>query len=97
MTGRPEALFPLFGTLTRLDGVGAKTAQVMTDAGIAKPADLLLTLPVSGVDRRRRASIREVIAPCIVTVEVTVGLHLPPKTKGKPYRITVQDAETSGY
>ncbi|XOY55947.1 MAG: ATP-dependent DNA helicase RecG [Rhodobacterales bacterium] len=95
MTGRPEALFPLFGTLTRLDGVGAKTAQVMTDAGIAKPADLLLTLPVSGVDRRRRASIREVIAPCIVTVEVTVGLHLPPKTKGKPYRITVQDAETS--
>lgn len=95
MTGRPEALFPLFGTLTRLDGVGAKTAQVMSDAGIAKPADLLLTLPVSGVDRRRRASIREVIAPCIVTVEVTVGLHLPPKTKGKPYRITVQDAETS--
>ncbi|WP_424179856.1 ATP-dependent DNA helicase RecG [Yoonia sp. TsM2_T14_4] len=95
MTGRPEALFPLFGTLTQLDGVGAKTAQVMSDAGIAKPADLLLTLPVSGVDRRRRASIREVIAPCIVTVEVTVGLHLPPKTKGKPYRITVQDAETS--
>lgn len=95
MTGRPEALFPLFGTLTRLDGVGAKTAQVLTDAGIAKPADLLLTLPVSGVDRRRRASIREVIAPCIVTVEVTVGLHMPPKTKGKPYRITVHDAETS--
>jgi ATP-dependent DNA helicase RecG len=95
MTGRPEALFPLFGTLTRLDGVGAKTAQVMTDAGIAKPADLLLTLPISGVDRRRRASIREVIAPCVVTIEVTVGLHMPPKSKGKPYRITVQDAETS--
>ncbi|WP_019953649.1 ATP-dependent DNA helicase RecG [Yoonia vestfoldensis] len=95
MTGRPEALFPLFGALTRLDGVGAKTAQVMTDAGIAKPADLLLTLPMSGVDRRRRASIREVIAPCVVTVEVTVGLHMPPKSKGKPYRVTVQDADTS--
>ena len=95
MTGRPEALFPLFGTLTRLDGVGAKTAQVMIDAGIAKPADLLLTLPVSGVDRRRRGSIREVIAPCIVTVEVTIGAHLPPKTKGKPYRVTVEDEQTS--
>jgi len=95
MTGRPEPLFPLFGALTQLDGVGAKTAQTMLDAGIAKPADLLLTLPVSGVDRRRRASIREVIAPCIVTVEVTVGQHMPPKIKGKPYRITVDDADTS--
>ncbi|MBR2655207.1 MAG: ATP-dependent DNA helicase RecG [Loktanella sp.] len=95
MTGRPEPLFPLFGALTQLDGVGAKTAQIMLDAGIAKPADLLLTLPVSGVDRRRRASIREVIAPCIVTVEVTVGQHMPPKLKGKPYRIAVDDADTS--
>ncbi|WP_322892481.1 MULTISPECIES: ATP-dependent DNA helicase RecG [unclassified Yoonia] len=95
MKGRPEVLFPLFGALTRLDGVGPKTAQIMADAGIEKPADLLFTLPISGVDRRRRASIREVIAPCVVTVEVTVGLHMPPKSKGKPYRIVVDDAETS--
>ena len=95
MTGRPELLFPLFGALTKLDGVGPKTAQIMTDAGIAKPADLLFTLPISGVDRRRRASIRDVVAPCVVTVEVTVGLHMPPKSKGKPYRIVVEDAQTS--
>ena len=95
MIGRPEPLFPLFGSLTQLDGVGAKTAQILTDAGIARPLDILLSLPVSGVDRRRRASIRDAIAPAIVTVEVTVGLHLPPKSKGRPYRINVEDAATS--
>ena len=95
MSGRPEPLFPLFGSLTQLDGVGAKTAQIMADAGTAKPADLLFTLPISGVDRRRRASIRDVIAPCVVTVEVTVGLHMSPKIKGRPYRINVADAQTT--
>jgi ATP-dependent DNA helicase RecG len=95
MTGRPEQLFPLFGALTRLDGVGPKTAQLMADGGIGKPLDLLLVLPQSGVDRRRRASIADVVAPAIATVEVTIGLHMPPRSKGKPYRIVVEDARSS--
>ncbi|WP_296426722.1 ATP-dependent DNA helicase RecG [Yoonia sp.] len=95
MSGRPEVLFPLFGGLTKLDGIGPKTAQALEGAGIANPRDLLMTLPQSGVDRRRRASIREVIAPATVTVEVTVGEHYPPKTRGRPYRVHVEDAETS--
>jgi len=91
--GRPEVLWPLFAELSKLEGIGPKTAQLLAQVGIEKPRDMLFTLPHAGVDRRFRASIREVVAPATVTVEVEVGLHQPPRTKGKPYRVTVQDAE----
>ncbi len=95
MTGRPEVLFPLFADITTLDGVGPKTAQNLEHIGITKPRDLLMTLPLSGVDRHRRASIREVVAPATVTVAVTIHDHIPPKQRGRPYRVNVADEETS--
>ncbi|HEV8033947.1 ATP-dependent DNA helicase RecG [Yoonia sp.] len=95
MSGRPEILFPLFAELTKLDGIGPKSAQILEAVGIAKPLDILMTLPASGVDRHRRASIREVVPPAVATVEVTVGEHHPPRTRGRPYRVHVEDAETS--
>jgi ATP-dependent DNA helicase RecG len=94
MSPRPEILFPLFADLDTLDGVGPKTAKLFANLGVTKPADLLLTLPVSGVDRRLRASIRDISLPGVATVEVAVGLHQPPATKGRPYRIFVRDAAT---
>ncbi|MFA8443180.1 ATP-dependent DNA helicase RecG [Yoonia sp.] len=95
MSGRPEILFPLFGALTKLEGIGPKSAQILEGVGVVKPLDVLMTLPLSGVDRHRRASIREVAAPSVATVEVTVGDHHPPRTRGRPYRVQVEDAETS--
>jgi ATP-dependent DNA helicase RecG len=95
MSGRPEVLFPLFAELTKLDGIGPKSAQILEGVGIVKPLDVLMTLPLSGVDRHRRASIKEVVAPNVATVEVTVGKHHPPRTRGRPYRVHVEDAETS--
>ncbi len=89
---RPEALFPLFADLETLDGVGPKTAQAFAALGVAKPKDLLYLLPHSTMDRSRKASIREVVAPTTVTVEVEVGLHIPPRQKGRPYRVLVRDA-----
>jgi ATP-dependent DNA helicase RecG len=90
--GRPEVLWPLFGEITALDGIGPKSAQLLAAIGITRPRDMLFTLPQSGVDRRFRATVRDVVAPATVTVEVLVGLHQPPRTKGRPYRVTVQDA-----
>jgi ATP-dependent DNA helicase RecG len=87
---RPEALFPLFADLETLDGVGPKTAQAFTALGVAKPKDLLYLLPHSTMDRSRKASIREVVAPTTVTVEVEVGLHIPPRQKGRPYRVLLR-------
>ena len=93
MTGRPDVLFPLFAGLQTLDGIGPKTAVTLEGVGIAKPRDILMTLPQSGVDRQLRDSIRDVVAPATVTTTVTVGSHYPAKTKGRPYRVHVTDAK----
>ena len=93
MSGRPASLFPLFAALQTLDGVGPKTAAILENAGVEKPRDMLMTLPQGGVDRQLRHSINEVNAPATVTVTVTVGTHYPPKTRGRPYRVHVTDAE----
>ncbi|SLN16773.1 ATP-dependent DNA helicase RecG [Pseudooctadecabacter jejudonensis] len=93
--GRPEVLWPLFGALDALEGIGPKSAQALANAHIEKPRDLLFTLPHSGIDRSRRASILEVQAPAVCTVEVTVGQHNAPSSRGRPYRVMVEDAQTT--
>ena len=95
MTGRPEPLFPLFAGLETLPGVGPKTAKLFANLGVAVPKDLLFTLPTGGVDRTPVASIRDAAVPGVVTVAVTVGRHLPPRTRGRPYRVEVEDARTT--
>ena len=88
---RPPELFPLFADLETLEGIGPKTAKAMAGLGVERPKDLLFLLPHSGTDRSRKASLRDVVPPVTVTVEVTVGAHFPPKTRGRPYRISVKD------
>ncbi len=91
---RPDILFPLFAEPTALDGVGPKIAKLLERMEITRPVDLLFTLPVSGIDRTLRASIRDVPLPGVVTVEVEIGLHQPGATRTRPYRIHVRDALT---
>jgi ATP-dependent DNA helicase RecG len=88
---RPEILFPLFAGLDTLPGIGPKTAKNFAPLGVERPKDLLFLLPHSGIDRSRKASVREVVPPCVITVEVEVGRHFPSHGKG-PYRVTVRDA-----
>lgn len=95
MTGRPEALFPLFAGLETLEGVGPKTAQHFVQLGIVAPRDLLFTLPYSGIDRRLQTTLKDAVLPATVTVAVTVGQHRAPATKGGAYRIHVEDSATS--
>ncbi|MEJ5217289.1 ATP-dependent DNA helicase RecG [Cognatishimia sp. D5M38] len=95
MSSRPEILFPLFGALTKLEGVGPKIAQNMAGLGVEKPRDLLFSLPYSLVDRRRRETIQGAELPGIVTVEVEIGTHRAPRNRSGAYRVTVQDAKTS--
>jgi len=95
MSGRPEILFPLFAGIETLEGVGPKTAQLLEHLQITRPRDLIFTLPHSGVDRARRASLRDAVLPGVVTVEVLIGKHTPPRNKGGAYRIAVEDASMS--
>ncbi|WP_415182972.1 ATP-dependent DNA helicase RecG [Phaeovulum sp.] len=94
MTGRPPILFPLFAALETLPGVGEKTARAFAQIGIERPRDLLFTLPYSGVDRRIVTTIRDVVPPVTVTVEVEVEGHMPARRKGGPARVMVRDAAT---
>ena len=95
MTGRPEALFPLFAKLETLEGVGPKTAQNFAQLGVMAPRDLLFTLPYSGIDRRLQPSVKDAILPATVTVAVTVGAQRAPANKGGAYRIHVEDSATA--
>ncbi len=92
MSTRPEILFGLFASLETLGGVGARTAKALASVGIEAPRDVLFSLPYAGVDRRFRASVREVTAPATATIEVEVGRHIPPNGRGRPYRVEVRDA-----
>ncbi|WP_376872797.1 ATP-dependent DNA helicase RecG [Albirhodobacter sp. R86504] len=92
-SGRPQVLFPLFAQVNSLAGVGAKTAQLLAQLGVERPRDLILTLPHSVVDRRPVASISEVVAPVIVTVEVEIVAHYPARKRGAPARVLVADTE----
>ena len=94
MTGRPETLWPLFGDLTGLDGVGPKTAQALAQINIETPRDLLFTLPYAVIDRRPRDSVLDPQLPATVTVTATIGQHRPPRKRGGAYRIDADDART---
>ena len=95
MSGRPEILFPLFAGLETLTGVGPKSVQNLAAIDIARPRDLIFTLPQSGVDRRKRGTVQGADLPGVVTVEVTVGRHRAPARRGGAYRIEATDAATT--
>ena len=90
---RPEALFPLFAELVTLAGLGPKSARNFAALGVERPKDLLFLLPHSGIDRSLVGSLRDVTLPCTATVEVEVGGHFPPISRGRPYRVMVRDAK----
>lgn len=95
MSSRPAALFPLFAELETLPGIGKKTAQTLAHMDIARPRDLIFTLPSSGIERRLVDTVQTGPFPSVMTVPVTVTRHLPPSGKGRPYRIEVADAATT--
>lgn len=95
MSGRPEILFPLFGDLKKLEGIGPKSAAALKSLDIEKPRDLIFTLPVSGIDRHPRETVQGAAQGEVVTVEITVETHIPARQRGRPYRINVSDAQTS--
>jgi ATP-dependent DNA helicase RecG len=92
---RPPALYPLFAEIETLPGIGPRLAERLKALDITRPRDLLFTLPHSGIDRRHVASVRAVQPPTVATVEVVVGRHRPPSRRNGPYRVEVEDAQTT--
>ncbi len=93
--GRPQILFPLFADVTTIKGVGPRVAESLSRSlsrsDGARVKDLLLTPPTGLIDRSYRPPITDAHKDEIATFVVTVGTHIPPSNKGRPYRIRVFD------
>ncbi|WP_378943104.1 ATP-dependent DNA helicase RecG [Paracoccus sp. R86501] len=92
--GRPPALFPLFASIDTLAGIGPKGRAALEQMGVEKPRDLVMTLPASGITRRRITALSEARAPEIVTIAVTILRHHPPQVRGRPWRVHCSDGTT---
>lgn len=88
---RPEVLFPLFAPVRSLPGIGPRLEKLVEKLAGPKIVDLLWHMPSGLIDRRSRPRIAEARDGAIATMEVTVGLHIPPRTKRLPYRVHVFD------
>lgn len=88
---RPEVLFPLFAPARSLPGIGPRLEKLVERLTGPKVVDLLWHLPSGLIDRRSRPKIAEARDGEIATLEVNVGLHVPPRTKRLPYRVHVSD------
>ncbi|WP_284388592.1 ATP-dependent DNA helicase RecG [Algimonas ampicilliniresistens] len=92
---RPPALNSWFTGIRSLTGVGDKVGEALERAfSVRTPAklrDLLLTPPVSIIDRSNRPGIVNARQGDIGTFLVTVGRHMPANSRSKPYRIRVYD------
>ncbi|RMD89327.1 MAG: ATP-dependent DNA helicase RecG [Alphaproteobacteria bacterium] len=93
--GRPPILYPLFAEVETLPGVGPRIARLLAQMGITRPRDLIFTLPHSGIERRRVATVQGAALPATLVVEVEVLRHLPPRAKGRPWRVEVRDRALS--
>lgn len=88
---RPEILFPLFGDVSKLAGVGPRIRQGLERLAGPRVVDLLWHLPVGLVDRGWEPKIADVIDGRMATLTVTVGKHQKPPNRRVPYRISCSD------
>src|SRR5215472_11443824 len=92
---RPVILNPLFAALTALPGVGPKVEKLYRHLlGREKPRvlDLVFHMPIGAIDRRARPKLRDVVPGTVVTVEVTIDRHRPPRPgRRAPYLIYASD------
>ena len=88
---RPQALFPVFADVTTLKGVGPRVSEALGRAMGTRIKDLLLTPPSGLIDRSHRPKISDAQKDEICTFTVTVGTHMAPSNRNRPYRIRVFD------
>lgn len=91
MAGRPAELNPFFTQTTTLKGVGPRVAEALGRAMGKRIKDLLLTPPTGLIDRSYRPKIADAKTDEIATFSVTVGRHMEPSNRNRPYRIRVFD------
>ncbi len=87
---RPEILFPLFGPVTSLKGVGERVAPQLVKLAGPRVRDLIFMAP-QGVIVRRPATVDDLVEGEVQTLAVTIEAHLKPAHPGQPWRIRAAD------
>ncbi|OKL43504.1 ATP-dependent DNA helicase RecG [Pseudovibrio exalbescens] len=95
---RPTRLDPLFAPVTKLPGIGPKTAKTLGSLLVghaereARISDLLFHLPTSMIDRRLRPGVSGSPEGTIVTLTLCVDQHRPPPRNSRaPYKVFAHD------
>ena len=88
---RPQSLFPIFGDVGALPGIGPRLKGLVDRVAGPRIVDLLWTLPTGLVDRRHAPKIAEAAVGEIATITVRIDAHEPPGAPKRPYRIICSD------
>ena len=87
---RPEILFPLFGPITSLKGVGERVAPLLERVAGPRVRDVVF-LPPQGLIHRRACAVADLAEGEVHTVTVMIDAHLKPARPGAPWRIRAFD------
>ena len=87
---RPESLFPLFGPITTLKGVGERVAPLLRKVAGPLVRDLVFLAP-TGVVTRSPAKAADLVEDAVQTLTVTIESHQKPARPGQPWRIRAFD------
>lgn len=88
---RPEILYPLFAPITAINGLGDKSAKLVSKLLGDKILDLVFHLPSNIIDRTYSPELISAQPGVICTLKVKVIEHLIPKSRKQPYRVIVSD------
>lgn len=88
---RPAELNAYFANIQSLKGVGAKTADSINRVMGPRIKDLVLTPPTQLIDRTYRPTIAGAMSGDVATFEVTVGKHIKPSNRNRPYKVRAFD------
>jgi ATP-dependent DNA helicase RecG len=88
---RPAILFPLFGEIRSLPGVGPRIEKLIARVAGTRLLDLIFDLPSGVIDRSYRPKLIEAEAGRIATVTLNVLDHFPPRDRRQPYKVRCSD------
>jgi len=88
---RPQSLFPIFGDIGSLPGIGPRLKEPMARVAGPRIVDLLWALPTGLVDRRHAPKIAEAAIGEIATITVRIDAHEAPGAPKRPYRVICSD------
>ncbi len=92
---RPEILFPLFNSNTKLQGVGQRMAPLLTSIAGPNIIDLLWLNPTGIIDRSFSPTISSAPDGEICTISVEINKHQSPTNKRRPYLVHCSDGTGS--